>query len=302
MRTSLSSNQIPAIKRAIQLIRKAAKQKSAITGEPSPIDCLSLNDVQNAVSKAFHFGSFKELVLDAEKHPEPLRLDYQNIEDNTWLSIRENIMDELKVFEDDDSVSLAVRSTINLCCWFPAPERDLGYLKGIADALVELNDMFSIGEVCEKTLSITINLSSNDHRWMYASAQSVGFEEVSDLCYQKDDVVLFNSGIDNSGDKPAHKFTLELNDNFHNRQLLPQFAVSDARETLRDKFRPAVAIIRGEFSYHYSILGVYLSNDEEEFVEKVKSLGMSQEIMDASLRYSLFGKDNDNYRWFTSKA
>lgn len=302
MRTNLSSNQIPAIKRAIQLIRKAAKLKSATSGEPSPIEHLSLNDVQNAIAKGFHFGSFKELVLESENHPNPLRLDYQNIEDNTWLSIRENIMDELGVFDDDDTVSRTIREAINLCCWFPAPDKNIGYLKDVAESIIEFNDMFSIAKVCEKTMSITINLSSRDHRWMFASAQSVGFEEISDLCYMKDDVVIFSAGIDNSDDKPTHKFSLELNDNFHNRQLLPQFSVADAREILRDKFRPAVAIIRGEFSHHYSILGVYLSNDEEEFVEKVKSLGISQSVMDASLGYSLFGKDNDNYRWITSKA
>lgn len=295
MRIDVSALQIPAIKRGIQLIRKVAKT-AELSGDDIPyISTLKLSELQNIIAKAYQYGSYNEMVRSAEKCQTIQFEDSQNVESEQWDAIRQRVTEALLPFGED---TYQLRDAIQMVSWYPAAEKGFVDVFEHAKAICEDCSTITVDSVDEKSNRVVLSVNSGDLRWMAAPCHTLSYTEVSDLVYVKNDIVVYYIGSDNG----RHLFNVELNDNMHNHQLLPQFAVVDARDILADKFRPAVAIIRGQDGYHYTNMGLTLNHDEDAFFDSTRAIGLSETTTSWSMRLSMFGRGNQGYYWLHSKA
>ncbi len=286
MRKSYSTSQIPALKRGIQLLRKAIKFH-----QYEPLLTLKLNELQDRIAVGLKFGSFNDLSADAKKHETPIFMDCFCAESNSeWRNIRDSIKRTL-LGEIDSSAKGEILKYIEMISWYPAVDESIDRLKETSEEIInyadnyEIPNLFLVSNVDEKNRSITIRLNNPDLRYAYGTLVHLesSYLSLSDLMFTRKDIVVYHVQSINKG----HEFKIEFNDHAHNRQFLPQVAVVDVQDMNIERTH-AVGIIKGEKSYHYTPLTHVLKYDPDEFLSTQHELGLCKVAEEESIFLSQF--------------
>lgn len=162
----LSENQIPGLKRAIQLFKKSVALSNST--RLKEITDMKLSHLQDEVARALHFGSYSELNSISKKNQIPAHIDCQNITSDNWTHIRESIYHYFSNIYGD---SISDKERIYSINWYCLPDSQLTDIVRLCSQIVESSNGM-LTEVNSKSLSPEIK-----HQHSFKDSRFLSFSD-----------------------------------------------------------------------------------------------------------------------------